>query len=379
MKGHFKKRGSTWYFWAELEPGADGKRQQKSAGGFRTRREAEHAFAVLRDSVRTGAYVATPKLTVGEFLVDEWLPAIQATVRPTTLQHYASYVTVHIVPRIGRLQLARLGPAQLNAMYASLLEDGRSDGRGGLSPRSVRHVHTCLHKALHDAMRWGYLARNPADAADPPVPRTAEMTVWAPEQMRAFLASVADDRLYAAWLLLATTGMRRGEVLGLRWEDVDLERRRLSVVRQLTTVNYRVAVSEPKTAKGRRSVALDGATVKALRSHRARQNAERLANADVWQDAGLVFTHEDGSALHPHRFSAWFEQRRIAAGLPRIRLHDVRHSYATAALSAGVAAKVVSERLGHANITITLDTYSHVLPALQEDAADKVASLILGP
>jgi integrase len=322
--------------------------------------------------------VGATKLTVGEFLVDEWLPAIRATVRPTTLQHYASYVTVHVVPRIGRLQLARLGPAQLNAMYASLLEAGRSDGRGGLSPKSVRHVHTCLHKALHDAVRWGYLGRNPADAADPPVPRTAEMTVWSPEQLRAFLDSVRDDRLYAGWLLLATTGMRRGELLGLRWEDVDLDRARLSIVRQLTTINYQVAVSEPKTAKGRRSVALDATTVKALRSHRARQNAEHLAHADIWKDTGLVFTHEDGSALHPHRFSAWFEQRRIAAGLPRIRLHDVRHSYATAALSAGVATKVVSERLGHANITITLDTYSHVLPALQEDAADKVAALILG-
>lgn len=378
MKGHFKKRGSTWYYWADLGVGPDGKRHQKSAGGFKTRREAEEGFARLRDSVRTGTYVGTRKMTVAQFLVDEWLPAMQATIRPTTLQHYTSYVTVHVVPRIGRLQLSRLGPAQLNAMYGELLDSGRADGRGGLSAKSVRHVHTCLHKAFKDGMRWGYLARNPADAADPPTPRTAEMTVWSPEETRAFLHSVEDDRLYAAWFLLATTGMRRGEALGLRWDDVDLDLRRLSVVRQLTTVNYQLAVSEPKTAKGRRSVVLDLETVKVLRSHRARQAEERLANGDMWKETGLVFTQEDGSPIHPHRFSAWFEQRRRAAGLPRIRLHDVRHSYATAALSAGVPAKVVSERLGHANITITLDTYSHVLPSLQEDAADKVAALILG-
>jgi integrase len=378
VKGHFKKRGSSWYYWAELGVGPDGRRQQKSAGGFKTRREAEEAFARLRDSVRTGGYVSTSKLTLGAFLVDEWLPAIRASVRPTTLQHYSSYVTVHVVPKIGRLQLSRVGPAQLNAFYAGLLADGRADGGGGLSPKSVRHIHGCLHKALQDAVRWGHLARNPADAADPPVPRTVEMKVWSPAELRAFLAAVGGDRLYAAWLLLATTGMRRGEVLGLRWADVDLERRRLSVVRQPTTVNYQVTVSEPKTAKGRRSVALDALTAKALRAHRAQQSKERLANASIWRESGLVFTLEDGSPLHPHRFTAWFEQRRLATGLPRIRLHDIRHSYATAALSAGVAAKVVSERLGHANVSITLDTYSHVLPALQEDAADKVAALILG-
>lgn len=378
MKGHFKKRGDTWYYWAELGTGPDGRRKQKSAGGFRTRKEAEEAFGRLRDSVRTGSYAPAPRGTLAEFLVDEWLPAIKASVRPTTMQHYSSYISVHVVPKIGQIPLARLGPTHLNKFYGELLDSGRADGRGGLSAKSVRHVHTCLHKALHDAVRWGRLPRNPADLADPPKPKTPDMSVWSPEQLRMFLRSVADDRLFAAWLLLITTGMRRGEVLGLRWSDVDLEHGRLSIVRGLTTVNYKVLVSEPKTAKGRRLISLDLATVAALRTHRLRQEDERAANASIWHDSGLVFTAENGAPLHPHRFSRWFEQRRIAAGLPHIRLHDIRHSYATAALSAGVAAKVVSERLGHANVNITLDTYSHVLPALQEDAADKVAALILG-
>jgi integrase len=199
-----------------------------------------------------------------------------------------------------------------------------------------------------------------------------------PEELRAFLDQVRSDRLFAAWLLIVTTGMRRGELAGLRWIDVDLDAGRVSPRRPRVVVNYQVVVSEPKTAKGRRSLALDPATVAALRRHRTQQAQERLAAGSFWQDSGLVFAWPDGSPIHPQRFSSWFEQHARVAGLPRIRLHDVRHSYATAALAAGIPAKVVSERLGHANIAITMDTYSHVLPGLDAVAAGTVAQLILG-
>jgi len=204
------------------------------------------------------------------------------------------------------------------------------------------------------------------------------MKVWSPEQLRTFLGHVRGDRLYAAWLLFATTGMRRGEIAGLRWPDVDLDAGRVSPRRPRVVVSYEVLVSEPKTAKGRRSIALDPVTLAALREHRLRQLEDRLAVGPRWQDSGLVFTWPDGRPLHPERFSRWFEQHARAAGLPKIRLHDGRHSYATAALAAGVPAKVVSVRLGHANIAITMDTYSHVLPGLDEQAAGTVARLILG-
>jgi integrase len=379
VRGHFKRRGERWYFWAELEPSATGKRRQVSRGGFATRKEAEAAFAGFRDQVRTGTYVEPMKATLAAYLVDEWLPAIRASVRPTTHDHYARMVRAYVVPSLGHVRLQTLSPAQLNAFYADLLlGGGRTRPGAPLAPKTVRHAHTMLHKALNDAVKWGRVSKNAADLAEPPRPATPEMKVWDTEQLRTFLESVQDDRLFAAWLLLVTTGMRRGEVLGLRWNDVNLDVARVSVVRTLTVVGHDVLVSEPKTAKGRRSVALDPATTAALRDHRREQRKERLAFGEGWNDEKLVFTLEDGTRIHPTRLSAWFSQHARRVGLPAIRLHDLRHSYATAALSAGIPAKVVSERLGHANVSITLDTYSHVLPSLQEDAAAAVAALILG-
>ena len=216
----------------------------------------------------------------------------------------------------------------------------------------MKNIHATLHPALAVAMRWGYVVRNVADAVDLPKVITPEMQVWSPEQLRAFLKHVRADRLFAAWMLFATTGMRRGEVAGLRWNDVDLRAGQVKVAKPRVAVRYKVHVSEPKTLKGKRWLALDPATVAALREHRARQAEEHLMVGPGWVESGLVFTWPDGRALHPERFTRWFQQHAHDASLPKIRLHDVRHSYATAALAAGVPAKIVSERLGHANVQI---------------------------
>ncbi len=379
MRGSIRRRGSTYTWYISVSDPMTGERRQRSKGGFRTKRECQEALNEALAALRAGTFVEPSQRTLGVFLVDEWLPAIRPPkMRPSTWLSYQKNVERHIVPVLGHLPLQRLTPAQLAAFYRSLLEHGRRDGHGGLAPKTIRNIHGALHAALKDAVRWGYLARNVAAAADLPKGMAPEMHVWSPEQLRAFLDHVRNDRLYGAWLLLATTGMRRGEVAGLRWVDVDLDAGRVSPRRPRVVVNYEVVVSEPKTAKGRRSLALDPATLAALREHRVRQLEDRLAVGPRWQDSGLVFTWPDGRPLHPERFSRWFEQHARAAGLPRIRLHDVRHSYATAALAAGIPAKVVSERLGHANIAITMDTYSHVLPGLDAQAAGTVARLILG-
>lgn len=267
-----------------------------------------------------------------------------------------------------------------NRFYADLLRRGRIDGAGGLSAKTVRYVHSILRKALADAVRWNTAQRNVADLADPPklTGQHREMRTWTAEQLRAFLEHIAEERLYAAFLLAATTGLRRGEVLGLRWADVDLEAARISVRQSLVLVAYEPKFSEPKTNRSRRSVALDGRTVATLRSWRKQQLEERMLLGVGYDDSELVFTRDDGRFVHPDRFSQLFDKYVAVSELPRIRLHDLRHTHATLALAAGVHPKVVSERLGHSTVAFTLDVYSHAVPALQEEAAERIAAHVFG-
>jgi integrase len=215
------------------------------------------------------------------------------------------------------------------------------------------------------------------EAADPPAARSPEQKVWLPQELAAFLAHVRDDRLYALWLLVATTGMRRGELAGLRWVDVDFDHATVSPTIPRVVVDHQVHDSAPKTERARRRLALDPVTLAALEGQRKLQAEDRQTVGGRYRDYGYVFTWPDGRPLHPENIANWFEQHTKSAGLPRIRLHDVRHSYATAALKAGISAKVISERLGHASVAFTLQTYSHVIPGMDKDAAATVADLIL--
>jgi integrase len=284
------------------------------------------------------------------------------------------------------VQLRRVDAGMLNALYAALLAEGKlttaNGGSGGLSARSVRYIHTIVHRAFRDAVRWSRIARNPADAADPPRASAVvrpTMSTWTADEVRAFLDHTAEHRLHAAFVMLATTGMRRGECLGLRWSDVDLAVGRVSVSQTVIMVHHDIRVGSPKTSRGRRTVELDPETAAALREHRKRQAAERLLMGAGFTDHGLVFCMPDGGPLHPERFSRTFSRQTAHAGLPPIRLHDLRHTWATLALQNGVHPKIVHERLGHANVSITLDVYSHVSEGLHSDAAARVASMIFGP
>ncbi|HEY5472490.1 MAG TPA: tyrosine-type recombinase/integrase, partial [Candidatus Limnocylindrales bacterium] len=410
MKGHTRKRGEpgTWEyivdiglagaqrcegcgkrFWVERRPKETcpkcggglretEERRRETKAGFATRKECQAAMNKLLVAVDQQAYTAPTKASVREYLTKEWLPAVKATIRPSTYNSYVQHVECHIAPHIGSLKLAKLTGSQVNALYAKLAESGKQDGRSGLSPLTIHHVHACLHKACKDAVRWGHISRNPLDAADPPRKKsdgTKEMQTWSREQLKAFLASIADERLSPLWHLIAMTGMRRGEAIGLRWIDVDLENARLAVRRALIPINREVVVSEPKTAKGRRVIALDPGTVEVLKGQAARQLDEQ-ASAEDWLETGLVFTAASGAALDPESVSRYWRQAVKMSLLPQIRLHDLRHTHATLALQAGIHPKVVSERLGHATISITLDTYSHAVPAMQEEAAALIAALV---
>jgi integrase len=323
------------------------------------------------------SYVVPSRVTLREFLLKEWLPAIKGTVRPTTHASYTMHCKDHIVPALGVLQLSRISAQAINTLYAKLLADGRVNGHGGLSPATVRRIHATLHRALKDAVRWQRLALNPVDAADPPrgASKQRDLPAWNSEQLAGFLAHVRDDRLFAFWRLLAMTGCRRGEALGLAWDDLDLEAATITIRRALVPLGDKVIVSEPKTARGRRRIALDPLTLEALKAHAARQADERSAS-DEWSETGYIFTTEDGQPLDPHRTSKSFEKHLRAAALPRIPLHGLRHTYATLALSSGVNPRIVSGRLGHSTVALTLDIYSHVLPQADQEAADRIAALI---
>ncbi len=317
--------------------------------------------------------------SVREYLTKEWLPAVKATIRPSTYNSYVQHVECHIAPHIGTVKLQKLSGSQVNALYAELAETGRKDGKTGLSPMTIHHVHACLHKACKDAVRWGRISRNPLDAADPPRKKgdgTKEMKTWTKENLRAFLEAVHDDRLCPLWHTIAMTGMRRGEAIGLRWSDIDLEGGRLAVRRALIPNGREVIVSEPKTVKGRRVIAIDPGTIEVLKAQAARQLEEQNDWDDGWIETGLVFTAENGAALDPESISRYWRQAVKKSMLPSIRLHDLRHTHATLALQAGIHPKVVSERLGHATVSITLETYSHAIPAMQEEAAALIAGLV---
>ena len=414
MRGHVRHRGGSssgsWEYivdvglaaaqrcescharcWSERRPKAScprcgaaltetEKRRRETKAGFATQRECQAAMNKLLVAVGEQSYAVPTKASVREYLTKEWLPAVKATVRPSTHNSYVQHVECHIAPHIGSVKLAKLTGSQVNALYAKLAESGKQDGKRGLSPMTIHHVHACLHKACRDAVRWGHIARNPLDAADPPRKKgdgTKEMKTWSKEQLKSFLASVVDERLYGLWHTIAFTGMRRGEAIGLRWSDVDLENARLSVRRALIPINREVVVSEPKTAKGRRVIALDPATVEVLKAQAAGQLDEHREWDDLWVDSGLVFTAENGEPLDPESVSRYWRQAVKRSMLPQIRLHDLRHTHATLALQAGIHPKVVSERLGHATVSITLDTYSHAIPAMQEEAAALIAGLVL--
>jgi integrase len=293
------KRGSRYAVRLDLGRGPDGKRTFKYHSGYPTKRAAQQARTELLGAVDRHSYVAPDKTTVADYLRLQWLPVVQARLRPGTWVEYRRKAETHLLPAIGQVPLQQLTTAMLNALYQQLLDRG-------VGPRTVQYVHATIRKALNDAVRWGLLVRNPALHAAAPLPRRAEMRTWSAAELRSFLEFVAGDRLYAAWQLAAFTGMRRGEVLGLRWVDVDLDRARVAVRQTLVVAGRQVVTSEPKTSPGRRSIALDPRTVAQLRAWRAAQLEERLAWGPAYRDTGLVFTREDGASLHPEWLSDAF-------------------------------------------------------------------------
>jgi integrase len=374
-----KQRG-TWYFVVDL-PTAEGRRQVKRRG-FATKRDATAALDELRGNVREGTFVEPSKLSLDAYLWS-WLDGLAAKGRrASTIAGYRQTLGAYVLgTELGATPLQAVTAIDLDRLYAHLATAGNRKGEP-LSLRTVRYVHTILGKALADAVRQGLLQRNPARLASAPkvsATKAPEVSVWAPEELAAFLAHVAKHEHRHLFRLAALTGMRRGEICGLRWTDVDLDAARINVRQSITAVGGTPVVAGVKSARSRRSIDLDAGTVAALKAQRVEQNAARLLMGAGYSDQGYVFATPTGDPWHPDSISGWFERTVASSKLPRIRLHDLRHSHATHLLMAGTNPKVVSERLGHASVAFTLDTYGHVLPGQQADAAAAVASLLSAP
>jgi len=384
-----RRNHGSWSYIIDTGRDAEGRRRQLKKGGFKSEDEAVAAMQLEIQRVNTGTFTSDDGQTVAQWLAT-WVDLkARAGRRESTLRSYRQHIEAHIAPAIGRIRLRDLRPGHVDKLLSQLNDGTRSAA-------TVQRIHATLRSALSTAVRQRLITFNAAKDIELPRVKRPKVKPWEPAELGAFLDSVAAHRLGALFELIAATGLRRGEAIGLRWDDVDLTRRTLIVRQQLVQVVGRkkakaapvpcpycapghlgVAFGEPKTDAGEgRVVDLDEHTVGVLLAHQLRQQAEREAWGDAYADHGLLFAREDGNPMRPDDVTKLFGVLVDAAGLRRVRLHDLRHGQASLMLAAGVDMTVVSKRLGHSSISITVDTYSHLLGGVGRDAADRAAALI---
>jgi len=370
MRGHIARRAKASYT-VVVNLGADpktGKRRQQWVTVRGTKKDAERRLSELLNQLDTGTFVKASKATVADYLA-RWLQDyVRPNLSPRGFERYESIARVHLVPDLGAIALTQLRPEHLQKHYASKLSDG-------LSPRSVRYQHVVLHKALQTAMKWGLVARNVADGVDVPRARQVEMQTWDEYEVARFLEAAAGSRYYALFHTALFTGMRRSELLGLQWRDIDFHQMHVSrSLHQLRDGRY--VFAQPKSTRSRRTIALSPSSVLILKDHRDREEGIRAMLGMLSKGEDLVFSTPEGKPLRPNTVSRAWTGLASRADVRVIRFHDARHTHASLMLKQGVHPKIVQERLGHASVQITLDTYSHVAPGLQEAAAESFDKLV---
>ena len=384
MRGSIRQRSKgCWEITIDTgRDGATGKRLRHFESVKGTKKVAQQRMHELLHTLEQGAYVRPSRLTVAQFL-GEWLQDyVELNCSPRTKASYEMIIRRHLIPELGSIPLSQLEPRHLQASYSRQRERGRVDGKGQLSPQTVRYCHSLLAEALGYAVKMGLLSRNVAQATEAPRADHKVMPTLAPEDVPRFLEAAQETPYYTLFYLLLHTGLRRGEALALRWKNVDLGLASLGVSAYLSVVeaayklNGTYVIKEPKTSHSRRQIALPPSLGVVLRQHKAGQEAQRALLGKPLTDNDFVFAHPDGSPLDPSTVSHAFNKVMRKAGLPHIRLHDLRHTHASLLLQAGVHPKIVQERLGHSSIRVTLDTYSHVIGGLQEVAAQRFDDLL---
>ncbi len=344
----------------------DGSRKHFYGG---TRAEVQKKLALALHAVETGTLADARGLSTGEFL-DQWLTdVVRPHVRQWTYRGYEVHVRLHLKPALGRVPLAKLTPQQIQQLI-------NAKTRSGLKPKSVRYILGTLRSALNQAVRWDLISRNPATLVDGPRVEQFEIQPLSPDEARQFLSSIKGDRLEALYSVALTMGLRQGEALGLRWQDIDVEMGYMRISKQLQRVDRKLQLVEPKTKRSRRTLAMPAVINRALMEHRVRQDHERAKAGERWVNTELVFTTPIGTGLEGTAVTKDFHRKLSRARLPQRRFHDLRHSCATLLLVQGVSPRVVMDVLGHSQIALTMNTYSHVIPDLRRDAAQRMDDLL---
>lgn len=373
VEKHKLKSGKTcWRVIVEQGFGPDGKRKRIYRNVNGTKKEAEALMAQLLSEVNTGSFIEPAKLTLTEYLRDWMDTYVRPNLSPTTADSYAVNIEKHLIPRIGYIPLQQLKPMHVQRFYQDLMENGRADGSGGLSARSVLYIHRNLHEALEHAVRLQLVTRNVASLVTLPRAAKYKSDVYSPEELHNLLHIAEGTDMELPIVLAAVLGLRRGEILGLLWSDVNLTAKKITVCNNRVQTTHGNISKAPKSASSTRTIDLPDGIVPILKRHKALQANNRLKLGLGYNEGNYVYCQADGSPYCPGYISKKFTAFLKKHNLKQIRLHDLRHSNATLMLACGVPAKVASERLGHSNIAITMDLYSHVLDSMQQDAADKI-------
>lgn len=369
MAGSIKKEGNSWYFVIEL--GKDqltGKRIQKKKRGFKTKKEAQNAFAETLNEINKGTYVQPSKVLYKDFL-NEWFIDKKTKIMPSTYSTYKWLIEKYIIAYLGNVELSKLTPMIIQKFYNDLSNDGN------IVPENIIKIHSLINSSLKRAERWGILSRNVATLVDPPKSVKKEVEVWTVEEVKKFLGIAVHDRLYIAFLLAVTTGMRQGEILGLRWKDINSVDKSISVIQTLSH-DGKTLKAGSKTKAGTRKIHLPYETLQYLEKHKRITDIEKEQNSPLYADNDLIVCTSIGTPVIPRNLMRTFYRLIKSADLKKIRFHDIRHTHATLLLMQGVNPKIVAERLGHVDIRLTLDTYSHLLPSMQLESATKFGELL---
>lgn len=358
---YFHKPSNRWTAQVTLQ----GRRLTKY---FSTKKEGQEWAREINSQIDNGLTFSGARINIERFYSD-WIRIIETTLRPKTWRHYSQIIRDHINPYIGKIKLKDLRPDQIQSLYTTKLEEG-------ISPRTIGMMHAVLRKAFNDAIGWGLVGRNPINGVKKPKEQKKEMKYYNEKQVKILLSEVDETRYSALYYIAVTTGLRQGEILGLKWSDVDWENNRIQIQRQLQRVSgVGKKLTELKTDASRRSVAIGNIAIRKLIEHKEILKELRLFSGNHWKENNMIFPSTIGTPMEPRVLYSHFMRVIKKTGLPKIRFHDLRHTAATLMFKQGVHPKVVQERLGHASISQTLDTYSHVIPSMQDDIANNIDDL----